>query len=573
MSISDRRWQIYPEHRSLAEKIALKLRKSPLLAQVLLNRKLHSLEDMLFFIGQIFTDSSEPSHTMMHPDMDRLTEAAQLVHGHIQKQSKILIYGDYDVDGVTSTTLLTWALREVGATVDYHIPHRFTEGYGLSTKILDKLKQNQYGLLITLDCGISNELEIRTFKEALPIDVLIMDHHTIPDVLPPADAIINPKFLSPDHPNYHLCSAGIAYQFMAFYRHYYKLDFPLEDHLDLVALGTIADVAPLTGNNRLLTQKGLDILSRKGRAGLFELLDIAGHKKEAVSVRDVGFTIAPRLNAAGRLEHGKIGVELLLASDTRLCRDLAWQLQKTNEKRQLICATILDDAVAKAEAEFDPETDKILVLSGNNWHAGVIGITASQLVRKWARPVVLIAHDGQHGRGSARSVGGVNIYRYLKQASHLLEEFGGHKEAAGFSILADRISEFKTVLRGLCNDQITIEELLPVLEIDAKVAATELTLELAQELAALEPFGSANPTPIFYTDELRAVDFKTVGNGNHLKMTLTDAKNKVAIDAIGFDLSSKIELLYKDHLELAFNLDINQWLGKESLQLQILDIK
>ncbi len=557
------RWQLYPQNQEISQQIANKLNLHPVIAQILLNRKLRSITDVYNFLNPQKQISNNFSEKL-------LNTAGNIIHQAQKQQKKILIYGDYDVDGITSTTLLFSYLKQNNPNVSYYIPHRVKEGYGLNKKYIEKIITNRIDLLITLDNGISNFEEISYLKEKSHTEVIIMDHHTIPPQLPPADAILNPKMLEPNNPIYYLATIGIVYKFLEFFVEFEKSDYFLEKNLDLVALGTIADVAPLIQENRVLTKKGLQILNNRKRIAIEALLQANGFKKDYISPRDVSFIIAPMLNATGRLETADLGVELLLEKDESSAQKKAQKLKTLNTNRQKLGQSILNQVEQQLTEE--ELANKILILDGNSWHPGIIGITAAQLVRKYAKPAVLISTNHESGRGSARSFADINIFELLAEFRHLFSEFGGHKEAAGFGVKQENIADLKKSLIALANSQIKNEDLFPFLDIDFHLSATDINLNLAKALNDLAPFGSHNPQPLFYCDHLTPVDFRLVGNQEHLKVTFATKDNKI-LDGIGFNMADKLNLLYKKDIQVVFTLEISNWRGKNQVEINIVDLK
>lgn len=562
----NKRWRLYPQNTSLSSRVSDELCVSPLISQLLLNRGIRSLND-----AKIFLDPScGPIESF--PE-DTLTSFFNVLSKHISIGSSILIYGDYDVDGITSTTMMVSFLQALGASVFYMLPHRFNDGYGISERLIKTMCTGNYQLLIALDCGISNVNEIQRIREGCTADIMILDHHTIPNPAPKADVIINPKAMDVSHPCYDLCTAGIVYIVISDMCERFNVDFDCQSLLDLAALGTIADVAPLTRVNRRLASEGMHYLSKRQRPGIDALLDIAQFDRSVVSARDVGFTIAPRLNAAGRLGDATMCVSLLLAKKREDAEAIARTLEQLNTDRRTLGDYLLNDAISQIESDPMRDTRKVFVLSGNDWHAGIIGIIASRLVDTYHRPVVMIGNGGDIARGSARSCGGVNMYHLLSTCSDLFMTFGGHKEAAGFSIHPKNISRLKDNLHNFSLEKINNDDLRPILDIDCDVHPKSLTMDFAESLYDLAPFGHGNPQPLFYTNQFRAVDYKTVGGGKHLKATFCDTSNQIVIDSIGFFLADKIDLLLKDQLEIVFHFEINKWNGRSLPQLQIVDIK
>ncbi len=560
-------WKQYPQSPELCARISETLQISPAIAQVLLNRDLRSIDKIVAFLNP-----GDPNLSEITLEQSSLEAASQLIMGHIAAQSPILVYGDYDADGVTSVSIITQALRAAGANVSYYVPDRFTEGYGLGMFILDVLETRKTKCLITLDCGISNVAEITAIKSEFEIDVIVLDHHIEPDPLPPADVILNPKRLDPDHGAHYLCTAGISYKWVSYLAKNHNFPIDPTHYLDLAAIGTIADIAPLTGENRSLTKAGLLAMARPHRSGLRHLFDLSERKTSHVTVRDIGFSIAPRINAAGRLTHAKLGVELLLAEgDAAL--PLAQELHHINQKRQEIGQLMVEDAIRQLDDDPSLSDCPVIALASDGWHSGVIGITAAQLCRKYSRPTILIAIRDGVGRGSARSFGTVDVHALLSQCRHLFTGFGGHKEAAGFSIPFAHISEFLATIRGVAAESINPDELVSTIMIDRSLSPQEMTLELAEAVTHLAPFGPRNDPPLFYTNQLKAVDFRPVGNGEHLKVTFSDASGKIVVDGIGFGLAKKRNQLQKPFPELVFMLEINEWQNRKLVQLNLVDIR
>ncbi len=385
----DRRWQIFPAQPELTAQISQRLGCHPMVAQLLLNRKLTSLSDLRCFLEPELRPDAVFPEDYMHPVL-------ALVHQAIAQSKRILVYADYDVDGMTSTALMVSFLRSLGAEPVFKLPHRFKDGYGLSMTQVAWMQT--FDMVITLDCGVTNVAEITAIVANGKTEVLVLDHHTIPDPTPPAHGILNPKVLPENHPLYGLCTAGLVYVFMKAYCELYAYEYPLKAQLDLVALGTLADVAPLVGENRRFVSYGLRVLSQRKRPGIDALLRESEFDRAYVSARDVGFVIAPRLNAAGRLADPMFGAQLLMTRDGTEADNLARALCRMNMDRQAIGQAVLDESLKQIK-EQGLDKDPVLVLHGMAWHAGVIGIAASKLVEKYSRPVVMISDTGELGRG------------------------------------------------------------------------------------------------------------------------------------------------------------------------------
>ena len=564
--IREKRWQVFPNNPDVSSKLASSLDVHPVTAQVLLNRKIRSIGEAKSFLED---DLDTEYETFSESD---LAACKDLVLSTIESKRGIMVFGDYDVDGMTSTTLMMGFLKQLGARAIFHIPSRFTEGYGLNTGIIDRINAENIGLLITLDCGVTNVAEIREIKDRTSAAVIVMDHHTIPDEEPPYDAMLNPKSLPETHCLFWLCTAGVVYEFIRYVVKEKSLDTDVESLLDIVALGTIADIARLKGANRGYVRRGLKLLSQRRHLGLRVLMQVAEFDRPYVSPRDVGFVLGPRLNAAGRLAHAAVGAQLLMSESKDEAEEIAKRLERLNQDRRQIDTDMLAEALSYVQ-QTGQESDKVIVVSGRGWHPGVIGITASKLVDKLGKPVVVIADDGELARGSARSIGSISIYALLKKCSEYFENFGGHKEAAGFSILPEKIDEFRAALTRYANEHVSDDELLPIVNIDLCLDSQSMSLDVIEDLKRLEPYGHGNDTPIFYTEELTAVDYRAVGDGSHLKVTFRDKSGRVVIDGIGFYLSHLMPLLQQPQPKVAFQLDVNEWQGKTRPQLHLVDIK
>jgi len=559
----DRRWQIFPAQPELTAQISQHLGCHPMVAQLLLNRKVSSISDLRCFLDP------ELRPDAVFPDVFMLPALA-LVHQAVLESKRILIYADYDVDGMTSTALMVSFLRSLGAAPVFKLPHRFKDGYGVSMAQVGWMQT--FDMVITLDCGVTNVAEITAIVANGTTEVLVLDHHTIPDPVPPAHGILNPKVLPENHALYGLCTAGLVYVFMKAYCAQYGHDYPLYAQLDLVALGTIADVAPLVGENRRFVSTGLRVLSQRRRPGIDALLRESEFDRSYVAARDVGFVIAPRLNAAGRLADPMMGAQLLMTTDLTEADNLARALCQMNMDRQAIGQAVLDESLKQIKAQ-SLDQNSVLVLHGMGWHAGVIGIAASKLVERYSRPVVMISDTGEIGRGSARTCGEVDIYKLLSAGTALFSKFGGHKEAAGFSILSERIPELRAVLVQYAKETLSPDALSPIIQIDATLPPGDVGLELVDALQKLAPFGAANPTPIFYTNQWTPIDMRLVGKGKHVKVTFSTMSGDRVVDAIGFGLAHKLPELQQKNPELAFHLEVNTWGGGALPQLQLVDIR
>ncbi len=536
----------------------------PIVAEIMANRGIDNEKSMELFLNPSLTSLASPA---MIP---QLHDAACYILESITAGNKICIYGDYDVDGITSTTLLVETLSQLGAKVDYYLPKRMTEGYGLNKEAVTELASNGYQMIITVDCGISDD-EIIHYGNSLGLEFIITDHHTPPQKLPPAKFIVNPKIDDKYTPFKNLAGVGVAFKLATQLFELSSSDKTSFQFLDLVALGTIADIVPLLDENRILVIEGLKVLNNSKRIGIKALQDVSGLKTN-IEIRDISFGIAPRLNAAGRLKHAAIACELLLEKDSAKAYKIAKQLDQINKERQNIGASIQKDIMSLLSPEKVAE-EKIILMASDRWHPGIIGIVASQLCKIYDRPAGLISIMDKCGRGSMRSLPGLDIFGSLTECSDLLTEFGGHKEAVGFEIAIDKIDDFITRYQKVFSEKTLAQDLAPVLEIDMELAAADINEKLAYELEKLAPFGQGNVRPIFSSKELSIIDYRKIGKElNHLRLTI--AGENQTFDGIAFNMADKAEkILSKNNAEIAFNLDINRWNGNESLQLNVLDIK
>lgn len=561
---SPKRWKLQTQHEAVAKKVASELSVSPLIAQLLLNRNITNLSKARFYLAEV----PEPAQF----DLNLLDSIYTLISQTIANNETIFLYGDYDVDGMSSTAMMVKCLTSMGAVVRYKLPHRFNDGYGLNDSVVELINTEKCGLFITLDCGITNVAEIQNIKSKTNAKVIVIDHHQIPSTRPAADIILNPKDVGMPTELVELCTAGIVYKLVNYLSERVG-SINCDDYLFLAAIGTVADVVELQGENRRIVKLGLQLLNTVKNLGVQALLDNAKWKGSFLTVRDVGFVIAPRLNAAGRLSSAQYGVELLLASTKARAEEIANYLEKLNLQRRELDQAVFNESIEVVDSSDHYEKQSVLVFGEENWHAGVIGIAASKLAEKYSKPVVIVGFDETIGRGSARSVGDVDIYSLLNQCRSCFEKFGGHKQAAGFSIKQDKFSEFKTMLESVGNTSVDKTQLVENIMIDLELKTKFITRSFIDELSVLEPFGHGNHQPLFYSKDFNVVDSRVVGNGKHLKLTLNDKVERKSFDAIGFNLAEKLPLVYNENVHFVFSLEINVWNDKETIQLNIKDMK
>jgi len=517
----NQRWQIAPAAPTIAAELAAATHLSPLLTQVLVNRGLRTLPQVESFLQP--EGDRLPSPLVEFPD---LQAALDLLSAAIDQGQPIAICGDYDADGMTSTALLLRALRHLGAEVDYAIPSRMTEGYGLNCRMVEEFAKAGVGVILTVDNGIAAVNEIARARE-LGLTVIVTDHHDAPDPLPPANVILNPKLIAETSPYRGLAGVGMAYILaisLAMQRD--RVGELKETLLALFTLGTIADLAPLTGVNRRWVKQGLQALSQSQLEGIRALIQVGlGSKQEPLKPEAIGFGLGPRVNAVGRIGDPQLVIELLTTDDPGVALERAMQCEQINQERQRLCREIEQEAIAQVEyGNFDLQEDRVLVLVKAGWHHGVIGIVASRLVERYGVPVFIGTYeddDRQFIRGSARSIPEFHVFEALDFCRDLLEKCGGHQAAGGFSLKASNLQSFRLRLSTFACISLRPEHLKPLIQIDAQANLADLNLDLLHQVDRLHPCGIDNPDPVFWTPNVRIIEQKRVGKENaHLKLTL-----------------------------------------------------
>jgi len=543
------------------KKLAAELAVSEIVAGILLRRGItekDAAERFLTVEKQPFYDA------FLLKDMEK---AVARIETAIAKQQNITVYGDYDVDGITATVVLLRTLRALGAKADFYIPDRQSEGYGLNTAALEKISQTS-SLLISVDCGIRAVAELHSLETAL--DVIITDHHLPGDSLPPAVAVIDPHRPDCPYPDKNLAGVGVAFKLcQALWQSAENTVF--EGDLDIVALGTIADIVPLLGENRRMVKCGLQQMQQTQILGLKELLQVCDLTGKKIEAGHVGFILAPRLNAAGRLASAALGVELLLTQDPVRAFALAKRLDDENGERQLREKEILEKAEMQL-AGSDVRQAKVLVLAGEDWHTGVIGIVASRLVEKYYKPVIIIGIKDGIGKGSCRSIRGFHMYDALVSCQDILLGFGGHAQAAGLSVLPKNIELLRTRLTAVADQVLTEQDFIPVLEIASDLTVREVDAALMAELDCLEPYGMGNPRPIFSCCNVAVLTARTMGReGVHLRLNLE--QDGIQATALAWNKGELAGEITRKHMDIAFQPEFNSWQGRTTLQLKLQDLR
>ena len=564
------RWSMAPSQPALVQFLGQELNLSPLLAQCLLNRGFSEPEAIRRFLQPQLQQLADP---FLLPNMAAAVERLFRARTNAER---LVIFGDYDVDGVTSTALLTQVLRALGWSVEHYLPHRLDEGYGLSRDGVENcLKKFPVTLLLAVDCG-STAVETIAWLRERNVDVIVLDHHQVSTPPPEAIALVNPQLAPSDAPNFReLCSAGLAFKLAhALVKRGRETglaeaqDFDLRPFLDLVALGTIADLVPLIGENRILASAGLKALDTTRRPGLMALKNVA-QVGSPVGTYEVGFQLAPRLNAAGRLENAAEALQLVLAEDAASAEPIAHSLDARNRERQQIERNIAEQVIGAVRARFNPETDWVIVEGQLLWHIGVVGIVASRVVREFYRPTIIVGGEGGEWRGSGRSIEGFDLAAALRECDDLLVRHGGHAMAAGLTIQPERLDELRVRLNALARRTLKPEQLQPPLRLDAEVTLGDLTPERLTELERLEPMGQGNPAVQLVVRDVRQQrpPLRMGKEQQHVKLFVTDGRN--TLEAVLWNAGKGD--LPSGTFDLAAVPQINEYNGKRSVQLKMLD--
>ncbi|MEH2105386.1 single-stranded-DNA-specific exonuclease RecJ [Nostoc sp.] len=602
--LPDQRWQIYPQKPEFAQNLASLTNISPIVSQLLINRGMETPEQVQAFLNP--ESLVLPSPLEDFPD---LAISLELLQNAIASQTKIAICGDYDADGMTSTALLLRSLRTLGAHVDYAIPSRMHEGYGINKRIVEEFHSEGVGLILTVDNGISAFEPVARARE-LGLAVIITDHHDIPQKLPPANAILNPKLIAESSPYRGVAGVGVAYILaVSLAQQLGQTKGLIQPMLALFTLGTIADLAPLTGVNRRWVKRGLQHLPKSNLAGVQALIQVGGvqargeeraggageageqgsrgaeekisspkskiQNPKSLKPEDIGFRLGPRINAIGRIGNPQTVIELLTTDDMGVALERAMQCEQVNASRQEMCQQIEQEAIAYVQAEFvaSLQQDRVLIVVQPNWHHGVIGIVASRLVERYGVPVFIGTYEDEgHIRGSARSIPEFHVFEALEYCHDLLGKFGGHKAAGGFSLPAENLQMVRSRLIEFANQCLEPQHLKPLLKIDAEVNLNHLNQQLYQQLNALHPCGMDNPDPVFWTPNVQVVEQKIVGKG-HIKLTIAQTidNQEYKIKAIAWRWGDYFRL--PSRVDIAYKLRENYFNGNTSIELELIGVR
>ena len=556
-----KKWQFYNVDKEEVEKIAKKYNINKLLATILSNRGIVNPQDIEIFLKPTRYNFHDP---FLMPDMeiavDRIIKA-------IQNKQQIIIYGDYDADGITSTTVLKTFLEERGLNIATYIPNRLDEGYGLNNAALDKIAQGNYDLMITVDCGISAISEIE-YANNLGIETIITDHHEPGENIPNALAVVDAKRKDSVYPCRDLAGVGVVFKLIQAI----SIKLQLEEkeylkYLDIVCVGTISDIVPLVDENRVIAKLGLMLVEQTRNLGLKSILNYSGYKK--IDSNTISFGVAPRINASGRMGHQEDALKLFLEKNINKVNELTQKLNLYNIKRQEIEKNIYNEAVEKIEKN-KLYNNNVIVVSGEGWHHGVIGIVASKITELYFKPSILLCFEDGIGTGSGRSIPGFDLHQALSKCSNNLQKFGGHAMAVGVTIQKENLKKFADQIEQIA-EQSDIKEIEPIINIDAEVNLDEVTIDYVESLQKLEPFGEGNKVPLFAFRNLKIDSIRAISEGKHLKLVLKNSNN--LINAIGFNIGSLAEE-YKigDKVDVVGVLEINTFNGVKSIQINLKDI-
>ncbi|UCC43249.1 MAG: single-stranded-DNA-specific exonuclease RecJ [Candidatus Zixiibacteriota bacterium] len=560
-------WVLAPQpDRQVVSELSAVTSLSPNVVRVLINRRIDTAELVHQFLNPSIEDLGDPFQMAgMEAGVERAAQA-------LMENERIMIYGDYDVDGITATALLYLVFNKLGAQVSFFLPNRLTEGYGLSEEAIDDARRNGVNLIITVDTGVTAVEEVH-YANDQGVDVVVTDHHEPGELLPEAFATINPKQPGCDYGG-ELSGVGVAFKYaQALYRRLSQDESELYEHLDLVALGTSADIVPLIGENRILTRYGIKQISRTTKPGLKSLAFVSGLMGKEISTGQVVFVLAPRINALGRLGDARDAITLLSTRDERLASEIARKLDRENRRRKEIDEQTLQEALAQMQETVDLEHDRAIVLAAEGWHQGVIGIVASRLVEKYHLPTVMIAISDGIGKGSARSIPGFHLCEALKECEDLLVRYGGHKYAAGLSIKQENIDAFRERFRKVSAVSLTDDDTQPRLNIDLEIELSDITEDFVRSIESFSPFGPQNMRPIFLTRNCEVLGTPYIVGNNHLKMRVK--KGDASFDVIGFSFGHFAAKISDRGclVDIVYAVEFNTYNDRTYIQIRLRDIK
>lgn len=565
-------WELRDGDPAAAQVLAESLQLDPLVATLLVNRGVTEVDAARRFLNPLLREMPDPFL------MKGMEEAVTRILEAFERDETVCVWGDYDVDGVTSASQLISFFEVIGHPARFFVPDRFRDGYGLHSDRIRELAQSGVDLLITVDCGISNVDEVEVARQE-GMEVIIVDHHTVPPTLPRAFAVIDPIQEGCEYPFKGLAACGITFMLLVALRmrlraqgHFEeRLEPDLKEWLELAAIGTVADMVPLRELNRTIVHHGLEQIRRTGRPGVEALCNVAAVTPDKVTAGRIGFHLGPRINAAGRLAHASAGVELLTTDDPEAARKIASEVDRHNKNRQTLQKAVFDAASVQAERAPDAETRRVLVVADEGWHEGVVGIVASKLVERFHLPTVVLSIKDGVAKGSARSIQGFHLVDNLRAVEELLTAYGGHYHAAGMTLPADRVDDLRAALNTRAHEQLDADQLTRRIRVDTEVPLERLTYELAETLLRLAPYGMGNPEPSLVARGVEVLDYRLVGKERiHVKLIL-DAGTR-DIDAIAFSMADR-QLLFKTPVDIVYIPEINEYNGRKSLQVRVKDLR
>ena len=558
----NKKWQIYETDEAKVRELVNAYKINELLATILVNRNIINKEEIRLFLEPTRKDFYDPFEMVdMRKAVDRIKKA-------IERKENITIYGDYDVDGITSITVLKSFFQDIGVKTDSYIPNRLEEGYGLNKEAINKIHKNGCNLMITVDCGISGIEEIE-YANSLGIETIVTDHHEAGEAIPNAVAVVDNKRKDSKYPFRELAGVGVVFKLIQALS--IELNLKEEEYLkylDIVCIGTISDIVPLVDENRVIAKLGLMLIRQTRNIGLKSIINSSGYTK--IDSSSISFGVAPRINACGRMGKAEEALNLFMSKNSNEVQELTKKLNDHNRERQETEKRIFESAIIKIKEEHLDENN-VIVVDGENWHHGVIGIVSSKITELYFKPSILLSFEEDDlGKGSGRSIPGFDLHEALTKCQSTIDKFGGHSMAVGISVKREKFKEFKKQLEEIAK-KANIDEILPVINIDAKINLSNINKEMIESLKNLEPFGEANKMPVFAFKNLKIDSIRALSEGKHLKMTLKD--NNTIISAIGFNMGNLSEE-YKigDKIDVAGILEINSFNGVESLQINIKDI-
>ncbi len=559
-----KKWLLKEFDKSRVLEISKNFGISPLTSIILFNRGIKGDDEIRRFLSNDLDIMYDP---FLMRDMDK---AVERILSAKKNGEKITIYGDYDVDGITAIAILYKHLSEMGIPVDYYVPDRMQEGYGINRDALDKIKTEGSSLIITVDTGIT-AVEECEYAHSIGLDIIVTDHHECKEVIPDVYAAIDPKRKDCGYPFKSLAGVGVVFKLIQALDENKSLPDLMNKYADLMCLGTVADISPLVDENRIIVKEGLKRFKSTKNIGLKALIDVSTNGK-AITTSTIGYIIAPRINASGRLGCASRSVELFLTDDIENAKNLADSLCEENTLRQQTEQKMFKEALEYIENHPEIKDDKVIVIPHENWHHGIVGIVSSKITEKFYKPSILFAIDGNEAKGSGRSVSGFNLFGALENCSDLLEKFGGHELAAGLTIKAENIEEFRKKINDYSKDGISEAMLVPTIALDAAIKVPYITIETVNDINRLQPFGVDNPTPSFAVKNIKIHKISVMSEGKHLRMTLF--KDGKYLDSVGFGMGEYYNHLEEgDFIDVAFALDINDYKGFQNAQLILKDIK